>query len=227
VVRRLALGEAAGALRLDAAAQWAFREWEAEIETLLAEGGELEMMRDWGGKLAGATLRIVATLHAVEHADGDPLATSIGAATIAAAVRIARYLMPHAEAVLTLMSARDDDGDDDARYLLRWIERHGLRTFSKRDAHQHGKRRFSKADALDAALGELIARGYIRPLPTEAPRPGRPASPRYEVNPVVCNVEGSKSAPTIPRTAATKAQNRVLGISGALWRFRLSRWRRA
>jgi hypothetical protein len=107
---------------------------------------------------------------------------------IAAAVRIARYLMPHAEAVPAVMSARDDSGEDDARYLLRWIER----KFSKRDAHQHGKRRFPKADAMDAALGELTARGYIRPLPTEAPRPGRPASPRYEVNPAVCNIEANE-----------------------------------
>ena len=32
--------------------------WEAEIEAMLDHGGSLEMMADWGAKLAGATLRM-------------------------------------------------------------------------------------------------------------------------------------------------------------------------
>ena len=93
------------------------------------------------------------------------------------------YLVPHAEAVLNMMLASEETADDDARYVLRWIERHGRREFSKSEAQHHGKRRFPKADDIDPALAELTRRGYIRPKPTETSGPGRPPSPAYEVNP--------------------------------------------
>jgi hypothetical protein len=67
--------------------------------------------------------------------------------------------------------------------VLRWIERHGRREFTKRDAQQHGKRRFPKADDIAPALAELVRRGYLRLQPFEEAGPGRPSSPGYEVNP--------------------------------------------
>ena len=42
-------------LQLAADASAALREWEAEIEAMLGDGGQMEIMRDWGAKLAGAT----------------------------------------------------------------------------------------------------------------------------------------------------------------------------
>ncbi len=108
-------------------------------------------------------------------------------------------LIPHAEAVLNMMQAKEDSADDDARYVLRWIERHGRREFTKSEAQHHGKRRFPKADDIDPALAELTRRGYIRLRPTEATGPGRPPSPTYEVNPATfANMRTPKSAPTIP-----------------------------
>jgi hypothetical protein len=166
-------------LQLDAEASAMLQEWEAEIESMLGDGGQMEIMRDWGAKLAGATLRLAAVLHCVEHG----AAGYIGGATIRAAVELARYLVPHAEAVLNMMQAKEASGDDDARYVLRWIERHGRREFTKRDAQQHGRRRFAKADDIDPALAELARRGYIRSQPLGATGPGRPMSPAYEVNP--------------------------------------------
>lgn len=178
-VRALAEVEGEFVLRLAADAAALLRDWEAEIESMLGDGGELEIMRDWGAKLAGATLRLAAVLHCVEHGP----AARIEGPTISAAIEIARYLTPHAEAVLNMMHAKDDSADDDARYVLRWIERHGRQGFSKRDAQQHGRRRFPKADDIDAALAELTQRGYIRLRPAETSGPGRPSSPAYEVNP--------------------------------------------
>ena len=178
-VRALAGTEGEHVLHLAADALAAFQEWEAEVESMLADGGQMEIMRDWGAKLAGATLRLAAVLHCVERG----AAGNIGAETIGAAVEIARYLVPHAEAVLNMMQAKEESADDDARYVLRWIERHGRRDFTKRDAQQHGKRRFPKADDIDPALAELTRRGYIRLRPSEAAGPGRPCSPSYEVNP--------------------------------------------
>jgi hypothetical protein len=84
------------------------------------------------------------------------------------------------------MRATDDGTLAAARYVLAWILRHGRRDFAKSEAQQHGKRRFPKADDIDAPLNELERRGYIRRKPAESsPSPGRPASPRYEVNPAV------------------------------------------
>ncbi len=178
-VRALAEVEGETVLTLSADAAVLLRAWETEIEAMLGDGGQMEIMRDWGAKLAGATLRLAAVLHCVEHG----AAGRIEGRTIAAAVEIARYLVPHAEAVLNMMSAKENSTDEDARYLLRWIQRHGRRKFTKSEAQHHGKRRFPKADAIDPALAELTRRGYIRPKMMETTGPGRPPSPAYEVNP--------------------------------------------
>lgn len=178
-MRALAATETDFVLTLTPEASAALRRWEEEIEAMLADGGQMELMRDWGAKLAGATLRLAAMLHGVVHgATGR-----IDAPTLAAAIDVARYLIPHAAAVLNMMHAQENSSDDDARYVLRWIERHGRREFSKRDAHQHGRRRFPYADDLDAALAELTRRGYVRLRPEAAAGRGRPPSPVYEVNP--------------------------------------------
>jgi hypothetical protein len=178
-VRALADLEGEPVLRLGADASGALREWESEIESMLGDGGQMEIMRDWGAKLAGATLRLAAVLHCVGYAPD----AAVGGPTFAAAVEIARYLIPHAEAVLALMQAKEASGEDDARYVLRWIERHGRREFTKTEAQHHGKRRFPKADDIDPALAELTRRGYIRLRPAATIGPGRPPSPSYEVNP--------------------------------------------
>ncbi|MGD9722624.1 MAG: DUF3987 domain-containing protein [Pirellulales bacterium] len=173
-------------LTADAAAR--LEAWEAEIEAMLADGGQMEIMRDWGGKLAGATLRMAAVIHCAEYGPTG----AVDQPTLAAAIEIARYLVPHAEAVLNMMQAHEGAGDEDARYVLRWIKRHGRREFTKRDAQQQGKRRFPKADDIDSALVELTRRGYIRLRPTEATSIGRPPSPTYDANPMVFADEGAE-----------------------------------
>jgi hypothetical protein len=178
-VRRLGAVEGEHILQLTPDASAALCEWETEIESMLADGGQMEIMRDWGAKLAGATLRLVAVLHCAAH---GPVGR-IDVTTLAAAIEIARFLIPHAEAVLNMMQAKEDTSEADAQYVWRWIERHERREFTKRDAHQHGKRRFPKADEIDAALGELARRGYIRERASPTTGPGRPPSPTYDVNP--------------------------------------------
>ena len=181
IVRAMADVEGEHVLLLSPDASAAFIEWEREVETMLGDGGEMEVLRDWGAKLAGATLRLAAVLHCVEHSPD----TYMDESAIAAAIEIARYLIPHAETVLTLMQSKEKPGDEDAQFLLRWIIRRGQQEFTKRDAHQHGKRRFPKANDIDPALNELVRRGNIRLRPGEAAGPGRPPSPTYEVNPAV------------------------------------------
>jgi hypothetical protein len=181
VVRALAELQGEQVLRLTVDASAMLQAWEAEIENMLSDGGEMETIRDWGSKLTGATVRLAAVLHCIERGPTGLVEEK----TIAAAIELARYLVPHADAVLNMMQAKEDSGDADACYVLRWIERHSRREFTKTEVQHHGKQRFPKADDIDPALDELNRRGYIRPRRTDVTGPGRPRSPTFEVNPAV------------------------------------------
>jgi hypothetical protein len=157
------------------------RSWEAELEYKLRDGEALGNAKDWGGKLAGATVRLAAILHCAQYGPTG----EIGLPVMKAAARIGRYLIPHALKVLTRLGANDKKEIGDAQYLLRWIKRHDKREFATRDAQQHGKRRFQKVEMLDAPLEVLTRRGFIRAKPVEPNGPGRPPSPVFEVNPAV------------------------------------------
>jgi hypothetical protein len=146
----------------------------------------------WAAKLAGATCRLAALLHLASHLP-DGWARPISPDTFAAAVHLADYLIEHARAVFDLMGA--DSRIDDARWLLDWITRTNRTQFSRRDAHWAAPRgRFPKATDLEPALRLLEEHGHLRrvdPEPSRDPRGrGRPASPRFLVNP-------------LPRTAET------------------------
>jgi hypothetical protein len=149
----------------------------------------------WDWKVKGVRV-VAAVVHCVEYGP----AGCIEVATIRAATEIAAYLVPHAEAVLDLMQAKEDSTNDDAQYVLRWIKRHGRKQFTKSEAQHHGKRRFPKADAIDKPLEELVKRGYIRQKPSVPAGPGRPPSPAYEVNPAVF-------ADTIPEKRSHNSRN--------------------
>jgi hypothetical protein len=198
-------------LNLAVDAAFTLEAWEAEIEAMLADGGQMEIMRDWGAKLAGATLRLAAVLHCVEYGPTG----EIDLPTLLSAIEIARYLVPHAEAVLNMMQAQIGAGDDDARYVLRWIERHGRREFTKSEAQHQGKRRFPKADDIDPTLTELTRRGYIRLVPGESAGPGRPPSPKYEVNPAVFNSQKHKNRSHNSRNSITGSDGGNCGNNGS------------
>ena len=99
-------------------------------------------------------------------------------------IRLAGYLTDHALAVFDLMGA--DPRVDDARWLLDWIGRTGRQQFTRRDAHQAARVRFRKATDLDPPLALLEEHGYLRRTEVEplSPKGGRPASPRFLVNPL-------------------------------------------
>jgi hypothetical protein len=210
-VRQMADVDGEVKLNLSTDAASTLEEWEAEIEAMLADGGQMEIMRDWGAKLAGATLRLAAVIHCAEHGP----TRNIDQTTLAAAIEISRYLVPHAEAVLNMMQANEDSGDEDARYVLRWIERHGRQEFTKSEAQHHGKRRFPKADDIDPALAELTRRGYIRLRPTAPTGPGRPPSPKYEVNPAVLTVKEHEKCSHNSQNSATRPGGGDSGNNGS------------
>jgi len=199
IVRGLGDGDGEQILTLNENALATFDRWQHEIEAMLAEGGRMEIMRDWGAKLAGATLRLAAVLHAVKHSS----AGQIDAATIEAAIKIGRYLIPHTESVFGMMEAKEDQRDEDCLYVLRWVKKECLQSFTRRDAHQHGKQKFKKVTDLDPALEELIRRGYIRLRPSGSVGPGRPPSPVFEVNPKFFANEDSRKRSQYPQNSIT------------------------
>jgi replicative DNA helicase len=173
--------------------------FERDLEPRLAAGsGDLAHLAGWAAKLAGATCRLAALLHLADHLR-DGWAQPISRDTFAAAVRLADYLIDHARAVFDLMGA--DPRLDDARWLLDWISRTNRTQFSRRDAHAAAPRgRFPKATDLEPPLRLLEEHGYLRrvdPEPSRDPHGrGRPASPRFLVNPLPRATETTESTKT-------------------------------
>ena len=185
LVRKLAGVAAGSVVRLDEGAKRCFDHWRAEVEAMLADGGQLELIRDWGGKLAGATARLAGVLHCVQADPEVPVPED----TMKAAVSISRYLIQHARYVLLGMSHGENDVSVQAFHVLSWIRRHEPEVFGQRDAHQSLKSRFSRAEDMAPALKELESRGYIRRGPKPQTSVGRPPAPVWEVNPAFLNDE--------------------------------------
>jgi replicative DNA helicase len=104
--------------------------------------------------------------------------------------------------VFDLMGA--DPRTDDARWLLDWIDRTNQAQFSRRDAHQAARGRFPKATALEPVLALLAEHGYLRRVDADpaGSKGGRPASPRFLVNPLTHNSELSQLSKPGPPTGS-------------------------
>jgi replicative DNA helicase len=197
--------EAPAVLVLDQEAAELLLAFERDLEPRLAAGsGDLAHLAGWAAKLAGATCRLAGLLHLAGHLR-DGWAQPIAADTFAAAIRLADYLVEHARAVFDLMGA--DPRVDDARWLLDWVNRTNRTQFSRRDAHAAAPRgRFPKAVDLEPALRLLEEHGYLRRVDPEPPRDprgrGRPASPRFLVNPSPRATETTQTTKTTARAVS-------------------------
>jgi replicative DNA helicase len=189
-------------LTLDQEAGELLLAFECDLEPRLAAGsGDLAHLAGWAAKLAGATCRLAGLLHLATHLR-DGWAQPIGADTLAGAARLADYLVDHARAVFDLMGA--DPRVDDARWLLDWIARTNRTQFSRRDAHQAARSRFHKATDLEPTLALLEEHGYLRRVDANpaGSTGGRPASPRFLVNPLTHNSEPSQPSKPSPPTGS-------------------------
>jgi replicative DNA helicase len=187
-------------LTLDPQAGELLLAFEPDLEPrLAANSGDLAHLAGWAAKLAGATCRLAALLHLASHLRIG-WAHPIRPDTLAAAIRLADYLIEHARAVFDLMGA--DSRVDDARWLLDWIGRTNQVQFSRRDAHQAARGRFRKATDLEPALTLLEEHGWLRRVDPEPSRDshgrGRPASPRFVVNPLHPSSETTESTKPPP-----------------------------
>ncbi len=185
-------------LHLSAAAESALAAFAAAVEPRLGEFGDLGSIPDWGGKLVGTVVRIAGLLHMAEHAgDLAPWEIPLSGESTANAITIGEYLTAHAHPAFAAMGA--DPVVEDARYVLRWIERQRVTSFSKRDLYQAARGRFKRVEDLDPALALLVAHHYLAPRPSEAPTgPGRRPSPVFDVNPLALSTTAQDAAPTEP-----------------------------
>ena len=136
----------------------AFAQW---IEGRQGEGGDLEPVQDWSGKLPGAALRIAGNFHLAEYGGNPP--GQIEQTTMEKALDLCTLLIDHAKAI------------------LKWIERERLTRFRKVDLWSKFKGRFTaKTERLDKALKDLESRVIV--TPTTEPTAGRSATV-YIVNP--------------------------------------------
>jgi replicative DNA helicase len=200
-------------LALDQAAAELLLEFERDLEPrLAADSGDLAHLAGWAAKLAGATCRLAGLLHLASHLR-DGWARPIDGDTFAGAAQLADYLVDHARAAFDLMGA--DPRVDDARWLLEWISRTGQVQFSRRDAHQAARGRFRKATDLEPALTLLEEHGWLRrvdPEPSRDPHGrGRPASPRFLVNPL---------HPSSETTETTKTPARAVSVDSVVFEAR-------
>jgi hypothetical protein len=205
-------GDGPALLTLDQEAAELLLRFERDLEPrLAASGGDLAHLAGWAAKLAGATCRLATLLHLASHLR-DGWAEPISADTFADAVRLAGYLVEHAQAVFDLMGA--DPRVDDARWLLEWISRADQAQFTRRDAHHAApKGRFPKATDLDPAFALLEEHGWLRRVDANAPGPkgGRPPSPRFLVNPLHPSTEPPEPTQPHPPTGSVGSGGSVAG----------------
>lgn len=147
------------------------------VEKRQGDGGDLETLQDWSGKLPGAVLRISGNFHLAEHGGDTP--EKIEVSTINKATELCSLLIDHAKAAFSMMDI--DPNQADAKALLQWFNGERLSRFSRGEVFRRFKGRFTgKTGRLDKALAELQLRQIITPV-TESTR-GRPATV-FIVNP--------------------------------------------
>jgi replicative DNA helicase len=195
-------------LSLTPTASTRLTDWAGDwLESQLGERGRLSGITDWGNKLAGAAVRIAGLLHFAEHGSTDGLRETINLDTINAALRIAEYLIPHAQAALDLFD--EDEATSNARTILAWI-------INKRPDEvsasivQRTLNRIKRTTDAEPALEILAHRNFILPVPKPPPSPkgGHPWRPRWTPNPKLWLAESTYT------TYTTSADQGCVGSVG-------------
>jgi len=180
------IGGSARVLKLEEEAYSHLKQFMSWLEPQLAEDGRLTHMTDWAGKLAGAVVRIAGLIHMALDRKGDhePWSNPIGVETIERAISFGKYFLAHAEAVFGKVGT--DLKIKDAKYVINWMKRKGVTTFTKRDVFEGTKCKFESVAKLEPVLDLLVERGYIRCMQSKIRRgAGRPPGPLYEVSPLL------------------------------------------
>lgn len=152
---------------------YAFAEF---VERNQGEGGRFESISDWTSKLPGAVARIGALF---ELASVGLDALTVGEEAIERAVRLARLLIPHAQAAFGLLGT--DVIDVDGAAVVKWIRAGELVEFTRRDCQKAMEGRFRNVERLQKALARLEQQDVLREF--KRANKGAPPSLCYRVNP--------------------------------------------
>ena len=170
-------------LMFSADAYTLWKEYQRDVEKSMSEGGRLEHLKDWGGKLPGAAARIAGLFHCADFASDLMNQHSIQPETMARAIDLARFLTHHAIAVFDLMGA--DENMEAARDLWRSIAKARRETFTARDAWHPLRGKYRRIEDVAGGFDILIERNYIsEPHQADFRQPGRP-SRLFHVNPLI------------------------------------------
>ena len=156
--------------------------WE-EIEIKLKDGGKLDNIRGWAGKLCGFALRISGLIELCE----DKCCREISVCSMRKAVEICRRLIPHAEESIGYLET--DQSTINANKILKWIQNdpHINEVFTQTNVVYRFRNSKIKGDELNDALNLLIEHNYLVrscSLPTsESKKP----TTYYHINPQIKN----------------------------------------
>jgi hypothetical protein len=177
-----AVGTPPVVLRLSRQAEAALLGFADELEPRLGENGDLGHISDWGCKLVGGVGRVAGLLHLAANVRSG-WGQTVALDSIEDAIKVGRYLIPHALMAFDLMEA--DPNLTLARRVLHWIASKELTSFSRRDCFEAMKGRVRRVDGLDPVLNILETHGQVRRRSQEARGRGRPPAPVFDVNPFV------------------------------------------
>jgi hypothetical protein len=175
-------------LRLTGSSYQEWKDFQRAIEPEFRDGGRLESLRDWGGKLAGGAARLAGLYHMLLQMGRPDFDNEIPLATVTAAIKSAACLIPHAQAVFALMDR--DPAVDDAKKIISWILRQGKSLFTVRECFRSHQGRFQRMDAMRSVLVLLEQHGYVRRVRLDSSG-GRPPSEICEVNPAILHLRES------------------------------------
>lgn len=190
------------ALSTGAYARW--RPYWEGVERNLGPFGAYSGIREWAGKLHGATLRIAALLHLAS--EDEPDAFKISEITMRRAIGLSLWLAEHALIMHRVMASPTGQGE--ALQVLEVIQRLASDTgnLTRSDLRKsiRGRTAFAQASDLNAPLAMLQEYGWIRITKLET---GARPSEIIFLNPL-------KSIPEIPVMVLLGPEVGVSGISG-------------
>jgi replicative DNA helicase len=165
------------------------------IEPELSDFGRLAPIKDWGGKLVGAVVRLAGLLHVAGHArPRDASDAPIEAATVERACRIGHYLIDHA--LIAFSQIGVDQTTIDAKHIWNRIAGTGRRELSKAELYQLMKGRFKTKGKMTPGYERLRMLGYIHEKDVEhTGAPGRPREPMIVVNPLALTARCNSKNP--------------------------------
>jgi hypothetical protein len=143
-------------MTLSADAYGIYEKFSAEVEQMLGPDGRMSSFADWGGKLAGTSLRIAGLMSLVEN---GPDVLVIEEGYMKNAVELCRLLIGHAEVAFGIIGM--DEALNGAKKLFKWIQDQDYESFTRNGLHRGTHGLFNKSEMLDKPLN------FIKPSPTE------------------------------------------------------------